>query len=249
MRMLRQVVPRPELKYHEFVNGPVEYSTNTWTQWTHWNYGFQIPQGDNYFNREGIEIRIKSIQWQFETELDNAVGTTTVVGAGVANFSNTVFNVIHDQCIRLVVVEDMIDTVSGNGVNGFPLKAGSSTQSNAPGGASQFYYPVSYKDMKAADRKVYLDKTFWHYRAPAVAANPAAPATALGTVGYANQCPAVKTHVCSIRFPGKGKTIRFHSGVALPISQPVCWVVGKNNAAGDSPKFRMVRVSVYYTDV
>lgn len=249
-RLLRRIVPKPELKRHEYINGATFSTTNTFTQLTTGFGGaFQIPLGDNYHNREGNEIRVKMIQLKVELFLDNALVSTLQVDPGVAGGSaNSIGALRNDQGIRFVCVDDMIDNISGAGVNGFPKGLGVSQQSNAPGGASDWWLDFDKNGMKAAGRTFHFDKKCYLAKGQAIGSNAVAPATGLGPLGMPKPVPQSKIFVMTIKYPGTGKRMVFMDGVALPISRPVIWYVGKNAAVGNNPAMRIVSTRIWFTD-
>lgn len=249
LKMLRNVVPKPELKRFETINVVPIVTTNAWQQLATFGTAFDIPQGDQRWAREGQEIHIRYIQCKVELNIDSASVSTIQLAGGTSLFGNTFAALHNDQELRVVCIDDTIDSATGAGVSQFPKAPGSSTFSNARGGASEYWYDLDTKFLKTAGRTVHFDKKLVLSKAVAVGSNPVAPATLLGPIGMPKPTPDTKMFTLTIKYPGVGKRITFHDGVAVPTYRPVLWFVGKNAAAGNNPVLRMHSTRVWFTDV
>lgn len=248
-RMLKQIVPRPELKRYEIINRATFSTTNTFTQLTgDFGGAFHIPQGDTYYSREGQEIYVKMIQMKVELFLDAALVSVVQLTGGTANYANSFSALKNDQEIRFVCVDDTIDNVTGAGMNGFPKGLGANTQSNSPGGASDYWLDVDRNTLKVSGRTLHFDKKCVLAKGQSLSSNPIAPATLLGPCGLPKPVPESKVFTMTIKYPGRGKKLTYMDGVALPHSRPVIWYVGKNSAAGNNPAMRVIYTRVWYTD-
>lgn len=248
-RMLKQVVPRPELKRHEIINRPTFSTTDTFTKLTgDFGGAFNIPQGDTYFAREGNEIYVKMVQMKVELFIDAALVSVVELTGGTAGYANTFSALRNDQEVRFVCVDDTIDNVTGAGISGFPKGLGASQQSNAPGGASDYWIDIDRNTLKASGRTLHFDRKCVLAKGQALSSNPIAPATLLGPCGLPRQVPESKMFTLTIKYPGRGKRITYMDGVALPHSRPVMWYCGKNAAAGNNPAMRVVYTRVWYID-
>lgn len=250
VRMLKQIVGRPEVKVHTYLNGGLIPNASNWTESTTWIDGFKIPSGSSYQNRVGNKVKLIRVTVHFETMIHNPSKTDLLVTSGVAGTANTIATIEHDQELKMLIVDDNMNTSTGVSRSGLQFKNYSNQQSNAPGGASDFWSDLDWSAFRNQGRKVRLLRTFRHCRGTAIFGTPVAPSTFGGPAGMPRPCSAVKEHSFSISFGAGGKQLEYpSSATSVPIEMPILWRVGRNNMTSNNPYIRFSKIILYFTDV
>lgn len=250
VRMLKQIVGRPEVKVHTYMNGGLAATPSNWTESTIWIDGFKIPSGSSYQNRVGNKIKLVRIVAHFETMINSPIKTDLLVSGGAAGTANTIATIEHDQEIKLLVLDDGMNTSTGVSRSGLQYKGYSSAQSNAPGGASDFWADLDFSAFRSQGRRLRMLRTFRHCKGTAIYGTPTAPSTVGGPCGMPRPASAVKEHWFTVSFGPTGKILEYpSSSTSVPIDQPVLWKVGRNNLQTNNPYIRWTKIMIYYTDV
>lgn len=253
--MLRNIVPKPELKYASAVictdKLPVQ-ATNTFVAQDEWSEAFEIAQGIGLHNRIGDAIMLKMIEVVFDVLPSTAQQRSRVsVSGGAAGFGNVIDQSFYDQAIRLTIVDSDMDVTAGppgTPLAGLPLLGG--TQVNSAGGASQYHQPLDKAVLSKQRRHIRLDKRYIHNKGVLQnATDYVAPSTTGAPFGISSACYSVGTHRLSFKFPGQGMKLQFEDAVTrVPVRMPVAFVCGKNNNTANNPSIRFAVVRCWFTD-
>lgn len=249
MRMLRNVVAKPELKFHTVTNYSNFGAPNEWAQMGYWRTAWSIGNGSTYNHRLGNDIMVKYVVMKFALSMDpGASHGSLAITTGEAGAANTVGYLRYDSIVRITIFDDDVNPASGDGLSGWPTKDGSNSMSASPGGASQFYYGLDKKALKTSKRTLYLDKKYKLATGIEHNSAPIAPSDIYGPMGMPNFVPTEKTFTIKLKFPGVGKKISYHPGTSLPTHRPIAWIVGKNQNIANNPQVRVLSTTVYFTD-
>lgn len=250
---VRKVVPRPEMKYFLGLQNNAKYAVpSTWIRSDAFSNAFAIPSGPGLHQRIGDEVMLKMIELEYEVSPQLTALTSRErlqVSGGAAGFGNVINTVTYDQEIRAFMITSNMDPGTGLPLQDFPQHG--STQSFAPGGASNFHLSLDMKDIKAGKRKVHMQAKHKVLtgKQPGVTGDFTGAATAPAVTTGAQNVNTVKKIRKVFKFPGRGMKLSYDSSVtAVPVRLPVLYFVGKNAAIDDNPYVRMCLVRLWYTD-
>lgn len=248
VRMLRAVVPKPELKYHNVTNDAAISFTGGFAHIVNWTGTFKIPQNAGLGGRIGDSVWLKMIELHWELQGNSACArSNTQVDTGSAGAGNVINQANLDQSLRLVVIQSRMDKTTSLPIDGVELMG--STNSNAPGGASAFHEQLDRMVLRRQQRAVYHDKKYYLSRGVIGSADAVAPATTGAPFGICKPLLTVSEKRLIIKFPGHGLKLQFDGDATqVPVSMPVLWIVGKNNTSNNNPYFRLSCCRIWYTD-
>ena len=248
LRMLRQLVPRPELKHHDSTNGATFSNASNYAAVVKWTTAFEIIQGVGRTQRVGEEICIRKVECRFELIAPAAPANLDLLtdSQGFAGTANVIPVPQKDQAVRLQLIDCDMDVASGVTTDSFYFLG--STNGNAPGGASSYFQDPDLQKYADEKRQVHLDKVYTHYEAPAGMNRSVANSTTIGPMGIPI-CRQQSHHSFVLDYGPKGRKFRYNSNLTqVPIHMPVLIAVGKNAITGDNPLMRIESVRVWFTD-
>lgn len=246
--MLKAVVPKPELKYKNISNDAQVGISGSMAVIVNFRDTFAIPQNTGLSGRVGDSVWCKMVELDFSLEANPAATrTATITAAGLAGTGNIINQALLDQAARLFIIQTRMDKTTSNPVSG--LEWMGSTQSNAPGGASDWHLTPDRLVYKGQKRHIYHDNKYYLGRGIETTGDVGTPSTGAAPFGYSTPLYTVGEHRIVLKFPGHGLKLQFDSNAtSVPVQQPLLYVCGKNNAQGNNPFFRLKNCRVWYTD-
>lgn len=247
--MLKRIVPKPELKYFNVLDGGPVLSTNAHVVFSDWRDAFKIPQGSGLGNRLGDSVWLKMVEFVFEIQANGGCQRErTLTSGGAAGFGNVVDQANYDQAVAVRIVDTNMDVNTNTPLQS--LEFIGSTQATAPDGPSGYYLSLDRMVLKEQKRHVYWDKKYVHSKGVMYNGGDYAPTSTTGApFGLSTPLYQVGTHRIVIKFPGRGRKLQFDSNVTeVPVSMPVMWLVGKNATGANNPFLRTQSCRVWFTD-
>jgi len=231
-KLIRAIVPRPELKYFDVLNQAVLQGTGVW-QWSgSFANVFHIPCGTDYKQRVGNQVYMKMLELHFELMAPiSAIRARTITdSAGGAGFGNVVDTLHQDAALRISVVTTHMNTQTNT-----PTDANTyigDTQGNSSGGASEYHLQWDKRSLKAQRRTLMHDRRYMHTRGVQIAT---------GTndhFGNSNQDAVyglgvsyrLGDHKRVFTFPGKGFKLQWDDATtASPNFAPLLYLVASGS--------------------
>lgn len=245
--MLRAVVPKPELKYHNVFDGAWTSTSGFFTGFTSFNTALSIPQGTQLGNRIGDSVYVKMIEIQLTMRPRADDHTKLQVSGGAAGYSNVLNAAAKDQAIRFVMVDTNFDKITNLPVQGLELM-GTDQGTYAPGGASDWHRQLDRIVLKQQDRLARMDRKIYLGHAAAQSADAVTPATGNASFGLP-VLPGSKEFGFTLKFPGRGLKLQYDgNSTTVPVRLPAIYAVGKNAGIADNPEYRLRWIRTWFTD-
>jgi len=243
MQMLRRVVPKPELKYSNTLNGTGIQATPFFATWADYQNVFLIPQGAGLGERVGDKVYIKRIWLQFESRAAANIAYTTLstgTSTGTPATADRIAIPQKNQALRIVWTDENWNRTGGAPSDDLELMGDS--QSGSLGGAASYNYQLDKAMLKSKGIHVYKDVKIVHSVGQK-------SATGGEPFGLPKPIQDQKVHSLSLSFPGKGKLLQYDSNsTILPARFPLIRICGENDATADNPFYRLRVARVWFTD-